>query len=161
MAFRAIAHALTERLAQSLGDGPVHLSLQKFWIDHPSAVVHCHIAQDLEGTSVAVYLDHGHMGAEAERVVAQDKMHRELQPNLDVRWQLLRPLGRGSDFGKGHGVLWTCLVDHFAFPEHDVLGPAVQEMRRQEGHFLACLLEPLIHCRAPKCHAATRERALP
>src|SRR6266446_5282703 len=161
LTFRAVAHALAKCLTQSLGNSPVHLSLQEFGIDDPPAVMHSHVAQDFEGTGVAVHFDDGHMRTEAKGVVTQDKMHGKLQAHLHVRWQLLAPLHCSNDFGKGEGMFWAALIQEFAVLKHNILGSAVQEMRGQESHFLTYLLEPFIHCRAAKRHAATRERTLP
>src|SRR5262245_8480656 len=110
LAFRTIAHAFAQGLAQSLSDSPVYLSLQEFGIDDPPTVMHSNIAQDFEGTSVTVHFDDSHMRAKAEGVVTQNKMRRKLQPSLYARWQLLALLCCSSHFGKGQGVLWTSFV---------------------------------------------------
>src|SRR5262245_3824037 len=118
------------------------------------------IAQDVEGTGIAIHFNDGHMGTEAEGIVTQNKMHGELQAHIYIRWQLFALLCCSSNFSKGESVLWTIFIHQFAILEHNILRSAVQEMRRQEGHFPTRLLEPFIHRRATKRHTATREGAL-
>src|SRR5438445_6800713 len=130
-------------------------------MDDAPAVRNGNIAQDVESTSVTVHFNDSHMRPKAKGVVTQNKMYRKFEPSLYARWQLLTPLCCSSDFSKGESVLWTTFVHQCAILEPNVLGSAVQEMRRQKRHFSARLLEPFIHCRAAQRHAATREGALP
>ena len=91
---RLIVHGLLEEgLTESLSDAAMDLTVNGEWIDNPPAVIHSHVAPELDLSSFGIHFHDGDVSAEREGVVRRLEERSGFQPRLKARGDRLRMVG--------------------------------------------------------------------